>query len=735
MYQTQSKTFNLISFFKRKFMQILFATFIYLSIFSIKSYAKWSNYFDRYCQANDSYLYVDVNGWDNGGMRVTVHQTTHRQVLTTSAYDGGVRLVILTTSENYGTCKYSTAGVYNQGGYFSSGYWHFSSNQSVSFTVPRSELDTQRTQKYGMKPDYYTNPIYIVGDKWVTPRYGGNTTTDDIGNNSVDISSYARHDHSQTNHYDNAGSNSTQHRVHYYQTCYCGMSQGSNYYQENHYDNNGDGNCDFCGTPMKKQVNINVLNPNGVEDGQSGYFDMYFSNTGDKYYNLTNENNQTTRVIGSAIYLTNIRPYYGYYAINYVEFNGSNVGSGTGPYKYTVSSSASQTINIHMKYKTYTVTFNANGGSGTTNSAYPTYNSTNYNVWGSNQLSVTRPGYTLVGQYDAIGDGNEVYDANGNAVNGTGYQTGNVWKRDSSVTLYARQKPGVYTVTLNNQSPSVPGTTSVPATFGSAMPTITLPLKTGYTFGGYFTEMNGNGTQYYSESGESLRNYDITSASTMYAKQTANNYMISFEGNGNDSGSMLGEPMVYDVEKVLLQNTYKKIGYTFVCWNTKADGTGDSYADMQSVKNLTPVPDGSAVLYAQWSDADLNVKDKEVIEYEDKNPTEEEYTAVHGQIKYPYGTIKYNYSVEFTTSTEPSFNYDQQYKPAGSDSWTSINAQTTFPSGSVFTADNGTLTITKANRQQNGFTIRCIATNKNNSSIVLNSNEGKYTVYWLPQKI
>ncbi len=64
------------------------------------------------------------------------------------------------------------------------------------------------------------------------------------------------------------------------------------------------------------------------------------------------------------------------------------------------------------------------------------------------------------------------------------------------------------------------GTTSVAATYGSAMPSITVPTRTGYTFGGYWTGTNGSGTQYYNASGASAQDWDLTSATTLYAHWT-----------------------------------------------------------------------------------------------------------------------------------------------------------------------------------------------------------------------
>lgn len=76
-----------------------------------------------------------------------------------------------------------------------------------------------------------------------------------------------------------------------------------------------------------------------------------------------------------------------------------------------------------------------------------------------------------------------------------------------------------YNVTLDQQSGSG-GTGGVTPTFGSAMPAATMPKRSGYVFGGYYTEVNGGGTQYYTAAGGSARAWDIANGRTLYAKWT-----------------------------------------------------------------------------------------------------------------------------------------------------------------------------------------------------------------------
>lgn len=63
-------------------------------------------------------------------------------------------------------------------------------------------------------------------------------------------------------------------------------------------------------------------------------------------------------------------------------------------------------------------------------------------------------------------------------------------------------------------------------------------------------------------------------------------YRISFNSNSGN-GTMDSIELEYNEERKLPKNTFTKVGYKFINWNTKKDGTGISYSDEQSVLNLT----------------------------------------------------------------------------------------------------------------------------------------------------
>ena len=118
--------------------------------------------------------------------------------------------------------------------------------------------------------------------------------------------------------------------------------------------------------------------------------------------------------------------------------------------------------------------------------------------------------------------------------------------------------------------------------------------RTGYTFAGWYTE--------------STFQNKITKISTttsgniaLYAKWTVNKYSVKFDKNSGASGTMANKTgMKYGTTYTLTANAYKRKGYTFAGWNTKADGTGTAYADNAKVKNLTATNGKTITLYAQW---------------------------------------------------------------------------------------------------------------------------------------
>ena len=112
------------------------------------------------------------------------------------------------------------------------------------------------------------------------------------------------------------------------------------------------------------------------------------------------------------------------------------------------------------------------------------------------------------------------YSIGTHTVNSSTWTSGNNHTVTGNVTVTATASKTPYTITFDKQSGSG-GSNSVIVYYGDAMPSATMPSRSGFTFGGYFTSTGGGGTQYYTAAGASARTWDLTSNTTLYAKWTA----------------------------------------------------------------------------------------------------------------------------------------------------------------------------------------------------------------------
>jgi len=211
------------------------------------------------------------------------------------------------------------------------------------------------------------------------------------------------------------------------------------------------------------------------------------------------------------------------YPLDY-QGNNSATFSFSDSTKYTTftvqkGNTGDMTLEATWKVKPYTITYDLNDSTGSTKATISS-NVLNYNIESTDKLeSPTRTGYEFTGWKVSASSGNWVANqvvAKDSYLGGTG--TGHLGAKYGNVTLVAQWTAKTYTVTLDDQGATTAGSTSVTATFDSAMPSITIPKKTGYIFGGYFTEKNGAGTKYYTKDGASAHNWDkANNSTTLYA--------------------------------------------------------------------------------------------------------------------------------------------------------------------------------------------------------------------------
>lgn len=169
----------------------------------------------------------------------------------------------------------------------------------------------------------------------------------------------------------------------------------------------------------------------------------------------------------------------------------------------------------------YTITLDNQSATTTgTESIAVTYDSN------TNLISITKPtktGYTFHGYYTSKnGGGTRLIDENGNVLASVSPYTdaSRNWKYTNGVTLYAYWTANTCTITLNNQSATISGTTSIDATYDAVVPAITIPEKTNCTFEGYYTAVKGGGVQIINKDGSiiaSVSGYTDGSKNWKYA--------------------------------------------------------------------------------------------------------------------------------------------------------------------------------------------------------------------------
>ena len=121
-----------------------------------------------------------------------------------------------------------------------------------------------------------------------------------------------------------------------------------------------------------------------------------------------------------------------------------------------------------------------------------------------------------------------------------------------------------------------------------------LPERENYTFDGWFTEAFG-GTKV----GNAGDEYAFSDNEELYAHWNLDPDLY-YEGNGGEGGEMAAT-IAKGKTITPVECGYTKAGYSFVEWNTKADGTGTAYkAGVKTVWNEDLGTSEHYTLYAQW---------------------------------------------------------------------------------------------------------------------------------------
>ncbi len=294
-------------------------------------------------------------------------------------------------------------------------------------------------------------------------------------------------------------------------------------------------------------------------------------NNGNLYIRHLNSGNNTFKIDGTVIKDTTVSVYPG------ITIAGSGIIT-EGSCEDTI-----YTSNIFRSIK-----YNPNKGTGKAFTQY--YFSEEGTPLIENEF--TRSGFEFI-NWNTKADGS-----------GTSYEDGEAISQ-VSMELYAQWKPAKYSVKFNaNGGTGSMSDQSIKYDVSTALSKNTF-TKEDARFLGWNTEANGSGTAY--ADGESVKlNVLNTNKITLYAQWKPAKYTVTFDANGG-SGEMTSQSIVYDTSVVLSENTFTKTGYEFAGWNTKANGSGTSYADKGSVK-LDILNVNQITLYAQWKAVEVSYK-------------------------------------------------------------------------------------------------------------------------------
>ncbi|MBQ2125536.1 MAG: InlB B-repeat-containing protein, partial [Spirochaetales bacterium] len=245
---------------------------------------------------------------------------------------------------------------------------------------------------------------------------------------------------------------------------------------------------------------------------------------------------------------------------------------------------------LWQKNVTYAkVTFNSNGGTG--NMAEQSFT-----VGVSQKLSAnifTRSGYTFVGWNSS---------ADGSGTNYSNEQT-LTFSDETPLTLYAQWQKNIAKTEVSFASNGGSGNMPVQIfTEGESQNLFANTfIRNGYNFTGWNTKTDGSGTNYTDK--QSLTLSGETTSLTLYAQWQKNvTYAkVTFNSNGG-TGNMAEQSFTVGVSQNLQANIFTRADYTFIGWNSSADGSGTNYSNEQT---LTFSEETSLTLYAQWQKTEV----------------------------------------------------------------------------------------------------------------------------------
>jgi len=194
---------------------------------------------------------------------------------------------------------------------------------------------------------------------------------------------------------------------------------------------------------------------------------------------------------------------------------------------------------------------------------------------------------------------------------GKTYQAGNLYdvnQDGGNVTLYAQWEKEKYTATVKLNGGSYNGSTNdfTISKYPGEEISIGAPTRSKHNFTGYKLTMDnndGDAPTSVTQSASGFKGIMQMGNFTLNAQWTPWKHTVTYNANAGNDASVKGIPTsqskTANVDITLSSDVPTRNGYTFLGWNTQADGNGTAYA---AGATYTHDQDGGTVtLYAQWT--------------------------------------------------------------------------------------------------------------------------------------
>ena len=194
---------------------------------------------------------------------------------------------------------------------------------------------------------------------------------------------------------------------------------------------------------------------------------------------------------------------------------------------------------------------------------------------------------------------------------GKTYQPGNLYdvnQDGGNVTLYAQWEKEKYTATVKLNGGSYNGSTKdfTISKYPGEEISIGAPTRSKHNFTGYKLTMDnndGNAPTSVTQSASGFKGIMQMGNFTLNAQWTPWKHTVAYNANAGNDASVKGIPAsqskTANVDITLSSDVPTRNGYTFLGWNTQADGNGTAYAAGAIYKN--DQNGGTVTLYAQWT--------------------------------------------------------------------------------------------------------------------------------------